>query len=266
MGEFVSLVEARYSILSVIGSMGRDCDLIDADGHFATLMELKGAVSEFKDYGLQSLLPVEEERKKQIEDLLSRKATALEFVEGKWCEFANYKTMRLVLEYVVTQWLEDKDPLWFRVVDQMVADDEVTDWDNNDKLLFLSNMTSIFESQSESLQTEYLQFVRGCISADILSLSVLDKWRMDEFDGVTSGKKDALMVLSDLIHELQNKEIKDSEHALWSLTTDEEDVTDLVDGYRCIGNYIGSDHNLLPINSNRISLQHRCPWKERAVY
>ena len=146
----------------------------------------------------------------------------------------------------------------------MVSDDEVTDWDNNDKLLFLSLMTSIFE-ELESLRTSYLEFVRGCVSADILSLSVLDKWRMDEFDGVTSasGKKEALMVLSDLIHQLQNKEIKDSEHALWSLTTDEEDFADLnlVDGYRCIGNYIGSQSNLLPINSNRVNVHHRCPWK-----
>ena len=35
------------------------------------------------------------------------------------------------------------------------------------------------------------------------SLSVVDKWRMGEFDRVTVGKKEALMVLSVLIGRLQ---------------------------------------------------------------
>jgi len=255
--EFVSLVKERYSILSVIEHI-KDSNIVDADGHFATLMEIEGALSVFRDYELLCLVPQSTERMTQIEALMAGEATASEFVASGCGQYPNYKTMRLMLEYAVKSWLKERDPVWLQLVEQMVTDAD--DWDNNDKLLFLSYITSIFDELG-FLRTSYLEFVRECVSADILSLRVLDNWRMDEFDGLTSGKKEALIVLSDLIHQLQNKEIKDSEQALYSHTTDEEDFADLVDGYRCIGNYIGSDSILLPINSNRINVHHRCPWK-----
>lgn len=272
--EFVSLLEDRSSILSVV-ELVEGTDLIECDGHFAALLEIEGAVSELRDYGLQCMLPQTVERTQAIEGLIASKATASEVMASGCCRFANWPTMQLLLRYFVGQWIADRDPLWFEAMHSMVSDDELFDRDNNDKLLLLSSATSIFHDIG-SLSSGgvggalFAEFVRECIAADVLSLSVLDKWRMDEFDRVTVGKKDALMVLSDLIHSEQNKEIKmrlrdleirHSDQALWSQTTDEEDFADSVDGYRCIANYIGSHQGLLPINSNRTNMHHRCPWK-----
>jgi len=239
-----------------------DSDIVDCDGHFATLMEIEGAVTEFRDYGLQCLLPQPIERERVLDDLISTKAAPSEFVASGCCQFANFKTMHKVLGHVIGRWLGDRDAEWMELLNVMVADEELTDWDNNSKVLLMAMTTTMF-SELKMVDTEYLRFVRECIAADTVSLSVLDQWRMDEFDRVTKGKKAALMVLTDLIHDLQNKEIRDSEQPL---TTDEEPED------AALWSYIGSDErsmaafgaSSLSMNGNRAAV-HRCPWKKRPV-
>merc|ERR1712087_841547 len=136
----------------------------------------------------------------------------------------------------------------------MVSDLELSDCENNDKVVLLAHTASIVSASKETA-SQLGSLVRSMVSRGVLSLEVIDAWRMDEFDGVTLFKKEALMALTDLVHHLQNKEIKDNERG-WSYSEMEMEEDEDIE---MAATYIGSE-DLMQINLNRHA-NHLCPWR-----
>merc|ERR1719319_184094 len=145
----------------------------------------------------------------------------------------------------------------FALMSRMVRDNELCDVENNDKVVLLSHIASIMGKEKE-LSGRLAELVRELCQRNVLSLEVIDAWRMDEFDAVTEKKKEALVALTDLVHHLQNKEIKDNEHG-WLRARDSEENEEEEEDSEMASTYIGSE-DLMQINPNRHA-NHLCPWR-----
>jgi len=211
---------------------------------------------EFKEYGLQCIYPSNDEQIQTIQKLIHAKSSITEFLENKcYDKWVNYQTMHLMLDYLLPKYYDNEDI--FDFIKLMVDDEDVADIDNNDKLLLFSVIVSVFNDHG-LLEAELLSFVKEVIWRDIISFDVMEKWRLDEFNN-TSTKKDALLILSDLIHELQCKEIKenmdrDELNISYITTEDDDEYAQSLDAA-----YI-SMHDLFITNINR-TVSNR-PWRD----
>merc|ERR1712228_445595 len=103
-------------------------------------------------------------------------------------------------------------------------------------------------------------FMQKMVDAQIIKNDVVEKWQLDDFDEF-SDKKQALLVLSDVILDLQNRE-----NQLMDLQTDTESE---YSSYEAYGHYIDNQYidtrDLLQPNTNRSVSVSRCPWKYETV-
>jgi len=251
--ELLSMIESKQSILSLIGHF-RAKDLMHKYLHKLLTSNTTSTRAEFKTYGLLSLFPSDTRTEHLIDDLISRNASAAEFIKNGCFEHANYETMHAMLEHLLPRHLQSADSDMYELMGRMVSNSEVCDIENNDKVVLMSLTASIVSAK----KGELADLVRELVSHGVVSLEVIDAWRMDEFDSVTEHKKEALMALTDLVHALQNKEIKDNEHG-WLRGEVETEVEDEEEEDAWTATYIGSE-DLMQINLNRHA-NHLCPWR-----
>jgi len=160
-----------------------------------------------------------------------------------------------ILEHLIPKYVANKEENYqiFEFIDLMVSNEEYCDLDNNNKYVALSVIFSVFAKCD--LWNELEPFLREMIDAQIIKNDVVDKWKWDENDYFSQKyKKRTLAVLSNVIFELQNREI--IENMIIDLQTDTES-----DYCESLCNQYIDSRDLLQPNTNRCVSLNRCPWK-----
>ena len=254
--EFLSLIEANESILSVIKHVfeAEICDkylseMICIDG-----MTEAEVFAEFKDYGLQCVYPSNGDRLKKINALMNNNCSVQSFIDAKCYEFVNYQTMFAILEHLIPKYCANKKDNFeiFELIKLMVDNAELRDIDNNNKYIAFTVIISIFGNHNK--WTELEEFVWELVYAQIITNDIVEKWQSDDF----ADKKQAPLALSDVIHELQNREIQENMRVMGYKTetdTESEYSFDSIIDYESYGDHIENSYvdarDLLQTNTNR---------------